>query len=496
MLLPSSSISDANKHMVEAPSDSKSSRIDEIGEMQQNLTSLLSEMRQQSGPLEWINKLQSELPRLDRLQASLQKDFDARSSVGHLAMLDLPDELLMSIFGHTRGHANIRNIRLTCRRFCSTSSHFLLDCLQICATPASIARAQEISSHPAISKGIRAIHICLRSYDDLDFSAFRNLTVVVFKNNIRAQQRTLQDGTFVQAIAAAAGQMPTVTSLRFKDDFRYRASVQGFYTTLWTDQPGASDLFDEWITQSINWHYKRSKVAPSKLVAQIQSAVHTACSSTVEVGIEFLSTQMTRWIHDQDQLLSLEAAARSLKVFTFRHLMGPLDLSQRISSVPRYLSAVLGSGSIEVLTLEFVIPQVLQTGRHESAHVGPLLTSLRWPRLRKVNLVSASMHLSDLKIFISGLRPGVVFKFDHVHLLSGTWAEGLDVLCAIAHSTSELTYLTDQGSISTSDEQTFRMFYGGRESLVSRYVQGASIRNPFLVTQDEAAGNGMNTDST
>lgn len=566
MLLPSSSISDAIKHMIEAPSDSKSSRIDEIGEMQQNLTSLLSEMRQQSCHLEWINKLQNELPKLERLQASLHKDFEARPSVGHLAMLDLPDELLMNIFGHARGHANIRNIRLTCRRFCSTSSHFLLDCLQICATPASIARAQEISSHPAISKGIRAIHICLRSYDHLNFSAFRHLTILVFRNNIQVlssderrreilekggfsswaeflpvleererlccswsksmtrqqcltnqqildlevlrrsyekyrltcewQQRTLRDGTFVQAIAAVAGQMPTVTSLRFTNMSRYQESVLGFYRTLWTDQPSASDLFDEWIAQSISWYCPRSKDAPSKLVAQIQSAVHAARSSTVEVRIEFLSTKMTRWIHDQDQLLSLEAASRSLKAFTFRHFIGPLDLSQGISSVPRYLSAILGSGNIEVLTLDFVIPERLQAGRHKTAHVGPLLTSLRWPRLRKVNLVRASMHLSDMKIFISGLRPGVVFNFDHVHLLSGTWAEGLDVLRAIAHSASELNHLTDQGSISSYGERNSRIFYGGCESLVSRYVQGVSIRNPFLVTQDEATGNGTNTDST
>lgn len=100
---------------------------------------------------------------------------------------DLPDELLMSIFKHAKGGTKIGNVRLSCRRFRDTSSHLLLDILDVCLTPESLARAQEISRHPTISKGIRTLQIglCPLSSALLLDSTFLFAAVTYLREDIR-----------------------------------------------------------------------------------------------------------------------------------------------------------------------------------------------------------------------------------------------------------------------------------------------------------------------
>lgn len=189
---------------------------------------------------------------------------------------------------------SIRNIRFTCARFCSTSSHLLLDCLDVCLTAASLARARDISCHPTISKGICILHISLKP------------------------------------------------------------------------------------------------------------------------------------------------------------LSHPPSSSEFRSSAVRYLQA-------------------------------------------NFNLAFISFHMSELKSFMDGLRPGVFLNFEMVHLCSGTWAEGLDVLRSKANSESQVDDLKGAECTHISYHQQSRILYGGKASWASQYVQGVSIPNPFLVTEDETAGEETNT---
>lgn len=110
------------------------------------------------------------LTKSESLQASLQSSIEHHSPA-RIGILDLADELLMNVFEQAADSADIRNIRLTCGRFCSTSSHLLLDCLDICLTATSLARIKDISCHPAISKGIRILHISLQSLSHLPSSS-------------------------------------------------------------------------------------------------------------------------------------------------------------------------------------------------------------------------------------------------------------------------------------------------------------------------------------
>lgn len=136
----------------------------------------------------------------DGLPASLRSDVTAQSP-GRLSLTDLPDELLINIFENATGSADIRNIRLTCRRFCSTSSHLLLDCLDVCLTAAPLARTREISCHPTISRGIRFLHISLKCQcAPGNASNFLYLAILDLQRSLywvtRNPQKALESGNF------------------------------------------------------------------------------------------------------------------------------------------------------------------------------------------------------------------------------------------------------------------------------------------------------------
>lgn len=490
----------------------------------------------------------SELANSERLLASLRIEIEPQS-LGHVGILDLADELLMNIFGHATDSADIRNIRLTCRRFCSTSSHLLLDCLDVCLTSASLARAQEISCHPTISKGIRALHISLQSNRHLgNISRFTSLAIeylqrkigLVLMNPQKAlengnfvswaefepilmerqrllhswfqyretrkystrqqsldveilhrcyekyrmeyewQRRTIQDGTFAQAIAAAVGRIPRATTLLFTDKFRYRESFPIFHANKWRRHISASDVLDDRMMLSIGeslWPV----VMTTKLAVQVPLAIHSAGSSTIQIGIH-LPTQPddSTWIHNQAQLLGLKAAAESLRVFAFQARMKDPSPPEDISSALTYLRVVLGAANLQVLTLS--VPSYTL-----DEYVGPLLASFHWPHLRKLNLVRVALHLSDLKTFVGEFRPGIFLNLKQIRLRSGSWAEGLDVLRSKANSESQVGPLSGAECDPMVSDQLRRILDGGQASWASQYIQGVSNRNPFLVTEDETA---------
>lgn len=121
--------------------------------------------------------------KLEGVRDSLRNVIDMRTrpNLRPLNIPDLPDELLMRIFeclgrddfheetyfvlGRLGNVDNIENVRLTCRRFCDTSSHLLLRSLQVDITePASLEHLEVVANHPSISKGIRTVEVVLKYY--------------------------------------------------------------------------------------------------------------------------------------------------------------------------------------------------------------------------------------------------------------------------------------------------------------------------------------------
>lgn len=147
-------------------------------------------------PINKINKeISDELVNLESLRSSLVALRDTvRQTINQavlpllrpLKILDLPDELLRHIFLYVRGDTTmfelafydmsggdveqIKELRLTCRRFCENSSHLLMFYVKADMTPQSLARLDQISRHPTISKGIRAVKLCLGRHFDSEIA--------------------------------------------------------------------------------------------------------------------------------------------------------------------------------------------------------------------------------------------------------------------------------------------------------------------------------------
>jgi len=104
-----------------------------------------------------------------------------------LRLLKFPDEILMKISGHVRGWTpdekyfpndtptgitNIKNLRMTCRRLCSTSSHLLMHSIDAEVNIASLSQLDRISRHQGIRKGIREVRVLLHYYDSVIADSF------------------------------------------------------------------------------------------------------------------------------------------------------------------------------------------------------------------------------------------------------------------------------------------------------------------------------------
>jgi len=96
--------------------------------------------------------------------------------------LRLPDEVLLKIFGlvevleydteaklvmadrNDDTIADIQNCRLVCRKFRDLASEVLVRVVRVDIGRPSIAKLDEMSRHPGISKGVRSVRICQGIY--------------------------------------------------------------------------------------------------------------------------------------------------------------------------------------------------------------------------------------------------------------------------------------------------------------------------------------------
>jgi hypothetical protein len=122
----------------------------------------------------------------------------SRPTLRPLHILDLPDELLIKISGYVKGwepHGRslsesgggvreIKTLRLTCKRFCNISTHLLIHFVRVELNPSSLSRLENISRHPAISRGVQGVRVNLHFCSSVlteDIWAFGNFNVEKFR---------------------------------------------------------------------------------------------------------------------------------------------------------------------------------------------------------------------------------------------------------------------------------------------------------------------------
>ncbi|KAM7208353.1 hypothetical protein V8F20_001331 [Naviculisporaceae sp. PSN 640] len=142
-----------------------------------------------------------------------------------LSILDLPNEILHQIFQYLvpqeeqlryppkvlykpvsrrpLDNQDIKNCRLVCRRFSDLSSRFLIHTIRLTLDEISLARLDEISRHPTISKGVNEIKVVLDFFNDAhrDYRSFISRVAGVLRTT--TENFRFQSGCFSAGMGVA-----------------------------------------------------------------------------------------------------------------------------------------------------------------------------------------------------------------------------------------------------------------------------------------------------
>ncbi|KAI2769576.1 hypothetical protein F4815DRAFT_438793 [Daldinia loculata] len=411
-----------------------------------------------------------------------------------LGILDLPCELLFMVFEELKASCwdpdkrkmriykiqAIRNVRLTCQRFCSTSSHLLLDSVTVEMNLRSVQRFQDISQHPLIAPGVRSIRILLHYYNGSlveDLSAYeiynagkirgivRNLE---WEMNYHSRQYTdiflnrTREGCRQAMKIAEAWEHPGQSDDEglFK---RMARSGHDIYRSLYEEQELLREQrrFTRHVAEGMarmsgarelefcdpGFSYKPASnydlMEYGKMMKMLASPspwddgeefypasppceiVFDLPLTLREIGVQLTSLRIDVSLHrpeidvpSQEHSANLTAAMQSLR--RFKYVYGELCHGQPIY---HYTFAVLDNSSIEEIHLNRFPNPSECVFEH-------MIPQRDYPSLKKMRLESCLFHPRCLSRFLNGCNPAV-FKHLDLHLielLDGTWAETLGIL--------------------------------------------------------------------
>jgi hypothetical protein len=539
------------------------------------------------------------------LHGSMRKAANAysRSRIRSLNILDLPDELLRTIFkrfmegsmssgdhfyipdyGYQNGLKDIKNIRLTCQRFCNTSSHLLLRHIDVTMRPSSLTRLKEVACHPLLSKGVQAVRVHLNYFSAslaTDIFHFATLAIMhlehsleffkgllrrnldeklfnmpreeigpaidkgalileewseflnvlrdsdedpdVFKGGIAnsrevaglvsaheiyrqqylAQESVLKDGTFLQVIVTAMSKMPTAKRLFVGDLFSDFEDGRYEYVKPFVDAvEDPESLAASRTVMSLDWAAARSNGLddqPKEIFLQLMMAVFD-----IDIQINYLCINSSSAADllvpaTQEQLQHLAARTEQLRVFALRGSVFGTDVEpifdygpEQIASLCSLISSCRGGKALTRLdidmnfTLHKFAPRPLVS-------MGPLLVSRHCPDLRALSLSVFPLHLRELKTFLGGLNGPLCITLFNVLLLSGTWAEALDL---IRQKANYLSFMARQRGAECDDmsEEDIMAIFGkeriplpGEHGEATRYIRGYAKENPLRIREGTSA---------
>ncbi|KIN05432.1 hypothetical protein OIDMADRAFT_101997 [Oidiodendron maius Zn] len=563
------------------------------------------------GPDDWpgdsfqkiIHELKQIKCKVESLHGSMREVANAssRSRIRPLKILDLPDELLRKIFANFRNQSasnedyffipdfgnwgtvkDIKNIRLTCRRFCNTSSHLLLRHIDVAMSPSSLAHLEEVACHPLLSKGIQAVRVHLNYFSvdiatnilffsllaieylegtldihrfeyqqDSDKTIFgippeklgpaiekaeliseawsdflhvlqdsdRNPDIIreeiakskevaglasahkIYRQKYLAQESLLKEDTFVRAVVTAMSKMPTAKRLFVGDTFRDFHNGRYDYVKPFVD--AVEDLEGLAAAGTVwpqSWDVARSNQLddqPKEILLQLLLSVFNNGIPINYLCVELSPATELSIPATKEQLQQLTAGTERLRVFDFRCFApetnrGPtVDHGpEEIASLGSIISACMGGKALRRLDVDLDLT-LHESGPQPPASMGSLLALRQCPDLRILQLSHYPLHVSELKTFLIGLNGPLQITLESVLLLSGTWAEALDLIRAKTSWGS----VTDPRGAECDDmsEEEIQAIFGerfashGKEGKATQYVLGYTDENPLRTPESAAA---------
>ncbi|EMR72859.1 hypothetical protein UCREL1_83 [Eutypa lata UCREL1] len=406
----------------------------------------------------------------------------SRRSLRPLNIMDMPDEILMIIFGHAEGWIeaaddpwdrrkgvdDIRNIRLTSRRFHNCSSHLLLYNVCVELTEESLSRFEEISRHPLISNGIRGVHVALDFYDSVLASDRRKLGFHIYERLIRivrahdryrqcyeSQERLRLSGKFPEALAAAMSRLSRIERMEFLDG---------------RGQPSLG------------------------LLVKIPAAVGGAGVKLEQIRFRLaLPEDTSEMFPNVQESQNIRALVTKLQRFHARFAYFPHQRIIRTTQTPRmaagilhFITTFLDTDSLKGIGLDFASLWGTRIGA-EAFNLGLLIQERSWPNLENFLAIGVSLRMAALKAFVHLRQRPTAFRLEQVRLSSGTWAEVLDILRTKSSQRSNLMRPSGaEINDMTRDElawivgtKSMDLHEGELKTQAALYVCGQKSVNPF-----------------
>ncbi|KAK0736658.1 hypothetical protein B0T21DRAFT_289391 [Apiosordaria backusii] len=406
-------------------------------------------------------------------------------------LLDLPDELLIQICEGLRqidscNTSDIKSCRLTCQRLCAASSHLLVPVVAVDCRVASLERFNDITRHPTIGKGVRAVRVPIHSYrrelsevsasfvkfiaepalydhtepelyldntceldteiqapqgehvkqDDHVWTRALGLIHGEYQRFYREQESLRRDGTFVNTVASALAKMPHAAVLVYDDkpcgplDIVNIESLARDHCHLLQLDPAFwrhkwyEMLSPKTWSDLVRDDFGWGSFGPDPAFEEPQmDFVFDLPCAIANAGGQF---------HDiQFHLARDEPLGHLTPDITtqpgFASAMQQLEAFTVISQQPPVDTVVDNFASsflANATNLRFLRIAFIYSGLLSEA-----LASQPLPSLKQIYLNEACIKLADLVVFLNGLPAYVdVMYLGRVRLIEGTWAEALEAL--------------------------------------------------------------------
>lgn len=495
---------------------------------------------------------------LDRLRGRLEEMRDTmrrtineavRPFLRPLNILDLPDELLRHIFLHVRGDTTtfnfddcddggddveqVKDLRLTCRRFCATSSHLLMFYVKVDLTPESLAHLDRVSQHPTISKGIRAVKVCLGGHFESEIShdtrafaryqisklassadvwedkpfdvlltAYDRAISITESFNEAAQngldesrpehvmlgnaqecyrnhykfQVFLHRGAFARAIVSAMLRMPTATWLSIQDTRPMLGPDHKASIIFPEDLEDLSMLQLKLQAPRFSWGMERNgglSSPPVDLTPGILSSIGEAGIRLIGLKIDVpLPENLSLFSADQVKPSKLQASSKQLSVFTFRLRHAVLLSAKAVPLLKVFLSTILQTSSLRIIDLCFDSTYKDPFHTQSTISMATMLFPQLWPSLEKLSF-EGPFCCDDLRKLVNHIGSDVKLQWSG-YLLDESWAEVLEVLrgCKLR---SAITLGVVNGSIAGAECEV--MSSGELHFIFGKYSPGRRSMN-------------------
>ncbi|KAI1377810.1 hypothetical protein F4677DRAFT_458575 [Hypoxylon crocopeplum] len=301
------------------------------------------------------------------------------------------------------------------------------------------------------------------------------------------QQQMRFSGDFSRAVAKAIARMPVARSLVFTDHDKF-VERRSASLTEDTESPG---LLIANIIRPMTWcdaDIYRISSEPVEQLTQIPLVLHRA-----GVVLENINYQVAPCggcarlvVHGEDHT-HLKAAMQGLKSFTFwpyavRYSF-LADDDYELRQLMEFVSTCTDTDSIQDISVNmaFLWPR-LEMARLSA---GSLLLTREWPRLRRIRF-RGTLRFSELRKFYAWSRGQVEVFLDHVRLISGSWADVLDIMRENTRAGTRWSGISsargaeyDNMSYQQRLIGSFNVPYFDSICICNTYIRGLQPFNPF-----------------